>query len=151
MKFLFIALLVFAFPVSAQTVVVEECKAITGHIPADDVNYKPGVDVSGKPVVPADLNAAPFVVPDILMIPLSVDLARRLPDPPDGVLGEAPLGFLEVHKNGRITYEGQDWTSQIYAVCQDRSLPEITPQDGQILLESVQSSPVIETPVEEAK
>ncbi len=137
---------VIVMPAYAQTVDLAECKTLAEYVPSADVAYKPGVDAQGKPVVPADLNAVPFEMPDIMTIPLSVDLAKRLPDPPKGVLGEAPLGFLEVHKNGRITYDGQDWTSQVYAICRGEILPPVRPEDGQKAPDAVQSPPVIETP-----
>ncbi len=45
---------------TAETVriTVDDCAALTAHEPADDVAYQPGVDVNGKPVAPADLDAA---------------------------------------------------------------------------------------------
>src|SRR5690606_35522254 len=96
---------------------------------------------------PADVNAAPFELPDGMTLPLSVDLINRVPDPPPGVLGEASLGFLEVHKNGRITYEGQDWTPQVYAIC--RMDPPVIPpvpapaEDGQSAPEPVSSGNIM--------
>lgn len=146
----FLAVLLLAFPAYADTRPAE-CQMLTEHMADNDVTYKPGVDADGNAVVPADLNAAPFEMPDVMTVPLSVDLVRRLPDPPEGVFGEAPLGFLEVHKNGRVTYDGQDWTTQIYAICNGETLPPLPSEDGQKPLDSVQSPPVIETPVEETQ
>ncbi len=36
----------------------EDCRNVTGYVPAPGVEYQPGVDVRGKAVVPADLNDA---------------------------------------------------------------------------------------------
>ena len=49
------------------------------HVPADDVTYKPGVDVRGKPVVPADLGSGSAItIPDKINIQIGIDLADRL-------------------------------------------------------------------------
>ena len=49
------------------------------HRPADDVTYKPGVDVRGKPVVPADLNSSGGItLPEEIHIQIGIDLADRL-------------------------------------------------------------------------
>lgn len=44
------------------------CRLRAQHVAAADVTYKPGVDVHGNPVVPADLNAVPNMVPDVIKI-----------------------------------------------------------------------------------
>ncbi len=139
--FLFLGALFMAAPALAQTVEYAECKTIAEYFPQADVNYQPGVDVNGKAVVPADLNAAPMELPDIMTIPLSIDLAKRLPDAPAGAQMEASLGFLEVHKDGRVTYEGKDWTPQVYAICRGETLPPLGAEDGQTGGETVQSGP----------
>ena len=56
--FAFVALS--ALPLTARTITVSSsaCQALTAHTPSDDVAYKPGVDVSGGAVAPADLNAS---------------------------------------------------------------------------------------------
>lgn len=129
-------------PAFAQTVELAECKTLTEHVPQADVAYQPGVDVEGNAVVPADVNAASFELPDIMTIPLSVDLMQRLPDPPEGVEAYGSLGFLEVYKDGRILYEGQDWTRQVYAICRGEPVPPFAVQDGQDPADSVELAPV---------
>ncbi len=55
------------------------CQQMVQHVPADDVTYKPGVDVHGKPVVPADLGGGPTItMPDQIDIQIGIDLADRL-------------------------------------------------------------------------
>jgi len=56
--FAFVALS--ALPLTARTISVSPsaCQALTAHTPSDDVAYKPGVDVAGGAVAPADLNAS---------------------------------------------------------------------------------------------
>lgn len=53
----------------------DDCRWLTRHIPDADVAYKPGVDVYGKPVVPADLNGTyDFELPETVVASVS----RRL-------------------------------------------------------------------------
>ena len=49
-----------AHALSAQTITVapSACQVLTAHTPAEDVAYRPGVDVDGNAVVPADLNSS---------------------------------------------------------------------------------------------
>ena len=49
-----------AHSLGAQTITVapSACQALTAHTPADDAAYRPGVDVIGNTVAPADLNAS---------------------------------------------------------------------------------------------
>jgi len=57
----------------------EACSRLVQHAPADGVNYKPGVDVRGKPVVPADLGGSPAItMPEEISIWIGVDVADRL-------------------------------------------------------------------------
>jgi hypothetical protein len=67
-----------AFPAAAQTLLVrpEVCAALTELPPDPGVAFTPGIDVSGRPVAPADLPSGRWV--DDVVIPLSVDLKRRL-------------------------------------------------------------------------
>lgn len=143
MRHLLIALLLSltAVPAMAQTSEFRECQTLAEYVPQAGVNYEPGVDVNGKAVAPADLNAAPFEMPDVMAIPLSIDLAKRLPDPPQGMEADASVGFLEVHKDGRITFEGKDWTPQIYAICRGEPVPPVASEDGQKGAETVESAP----------
>ena len=52
---------------------------LTRHVPAADVEYRPGVDVHGRAVAPADLAGSAGAQPPIpIDLPLSIDLARRM-------------------------------------------------------------------------
>jgi hypothetical protein len=70
------------------------------------VDYEPGVDASGKPVVEADLNKSPVQMPDVVRIPVTIDLAQYL-GLPSTIAKEnyAVLGEL-VFENGAFTYNG---------------------------------------------
>ncbi|BAI72765.1 hypothetical protein AZL_021270 [Azospirillum sp. B510] len=62
-----------------QVVDLSLCQRLTRHVPAADVEYKPGVDVKGRPVAPADLPGSAGTQPPIpIDLPLSIDLARRM-------------------------------------------------------------------------
>lgn len=55
------------------------CQRLTRHVPAADVEYRPGVDVHGRAVAPADLAGSASAQPPIpIDLPLSIDLARRM-------------------------------------------------------------------------
>lgn len=106
-----------------------ECRYLPKYEQPDDVAYKPGVDVHGKPVASADLKAAPFELPDIITVPLTVDLverARDLPGQYEGLEAKGDLGVIEIHKDGLVTWNGQDWSAQFYAICglKEHGLPE---------------------------
>jgi len=95
-----------------------ECRMLPDHKPSADVAYKPGVDVHGNPVVPADVNATPFEgANQTVVVPLTVDLAKRMHQAPQGAELEGNLGYLEIHPDGRVVYNGQDWTNQVYVLC----------------------------------
>lgn len=79
------------------------------HHPAPDVNYRPGVDVYGNPVVPADLpSAAPSYggvgtssSTDLLITPQNRVVTRG------GVTGETYVGRVTVDPAGRVALNGQ--------------------------------------------
>ncbi|MFD1627929.1 hypothetical protein [Azospirillum griseum] len=102
------------------------CRALARHQPAPDVAYKPGVDVKGRPVAPADLpgSAGTMATPPI-DIPLTIDLARRmgvrLPGgglPTDTVIGRMTLD------GGRLLLNGQPLggtsEAELIALCRGR-------------------------------
>ncbi len=121
---LFLFILLSAFPVHAIEVTYTQtmCRILERHVPRDDVTYQGGVDVNGRAVAPADLGGAQgFQFPDTIKIPLSVDLAQEF-----GLAGfgndalVAPLGLLEVTKDGRVLQEGRDLTERAYVLCKDK-------------------------------
>lgn len=70
-------------PLHASAAVIQispqDCIRLARHIPAGDVAFQPGVDVHGKPVKPADLDADQGVrLPDAIDLEISLDLADRL-------------------------------------------------------------------------
>lgn len=122
-QFLIMALCVLASTAAmAEEGVPPECRILPEHKAANDVTYKPGVDVRGKAVVPADINADPMgISTQTVVVPLTVDLAKRLQNQNiAGLEMEGTLGFLEIAPSGRITYNGQDLTSQVHALCGEK-------------------------------
>ncbi len=120
MKILFILFfMLFSSPALAQeNTTPPECSLLKDHVAKDNVTYQSGVDVNGNSVVPADLNAPVIDLPDSFVVPLTVDVATKLNNAAAmGVDGKGTLGFLEISKNGRVTYNGQDVTPQVYALC----------------------------------
>ncbi|GLQ07185.1 hypothetical protein [Sneathiella chinensis] len=106
-----------AIPFSAAeevrvTVTTEDCAHISRHVARDDVTYQAGRDVSGRPVVPADLDGPQVQFPETVIIDLSLPLADLFEggNPPVRALRNADveLGRIDYHmQTGRITFNGQ--------------------------------------------
>jgi hypothetical protein len=94
-----------ALPMAAQTIAERDCRRLERHVPAADVAYRPGVDVRGRRVAPADLTPSAAIVPERLAIYLGVDLRQRLGLPP-GMIADLPLGIIEVD-SGIVLFNGQ--------------------------------------------
>ena len=97
-------------PVHAQTTVritEADCSRLVNHVAAADVNYRPGVDVNGNAVAPADLNAQPQIrMPDVISIPVTIDLATNLGiDTP--FLARPTVGEVQITRDGRVSFNGQ--------------------------------------------
>lgn len=150
MKFVFILLLVFLAPSvvrAEEQKLSPECRVLPDHKAAPGVAYEGGVDVKGKAVVPADINASPITMPENIVVPLSLDLAKRLQGlNVTGLNLESTLGFLEVSSGGRVTYNGQDLTPQVYLLCGQKRAenpPETPdPDNGQKVPDALESAPV---------
>jgi hypothetical protein len=85
--------------------------------------YTPGVDVHGNAVVPADLKAAAGAN-DVIKIPVTIDLAKTLTQNlPAGTEMDAAVSMIEIHKDGKVMYNGQDVTQQASAVCASATAP----------------------------
>lgn len=128
MRPLFLFALLCPLAVEARTVVIEDgrCRFVEIHKPAPDVAYQPGVDVTGKAVVPADLGGGNNVrIPNEVTIPLTVPLTDFVnPAPPflDGV--DINVGEIVVdRRSGAITYGGQRLDPRIAVLCDDQAEP----------------------------
>jgi len=112
------ALLIGAVPVFSAaeevqlTVSEKNCARIEKHIVRSDVTYKPGVDVHGNSVAPADLNQNQIKLPENVTIDLSLPLQDLFSaaNPPSEKLknAEVQVGTLEYNLgNGKLTFNGQ--------------------------------------------
>lgn len=146
--FIFLVALFLAFPAFAQEMLPPECRLLKEHRPSEDVAYQAGVDVHGNPVVPADVNAAPMGLDSqTLVVPLSVDLAKRLQNHSiQGLDMTGTLGFIEIEPGGRVLYNGQDLTGQVHVLCgrkpHMKAQETAIPPDGHAAPDIVESAPV---------
>lgn len=99
----------------------DDCRWLTRHIPDADVAYKPGVDVHGKAVVPADLNGTyEFELPETVVASVSRRLLghRNLEQ-------ETPFAEIEIDiATGAIRINGKgldnEEQEQLVAWCRTR-------------------------------
>jgi hypothetical protein len=92
---------------------------MTDHHAVADATYKPGVDVHGKAVAPADVpSSTSFALPNKIAIPLTLDLAKSLnlnvSQYPYNRLGtgtEVQLGTLTL-EGDQVFFNGKPLTSQ---------------------------------------
>lgn len=116
-----------AVPVSAEVAISRrDCERLVRHEPAPDVAYQPGVDVHGRPVVPADLGGGtPLELPDVIYIPIEVFIQDRFGIPANSVLfnARAQVGVVDV-RGSQVYYEDQlltdPETAALEAACRDR-------------------------------
>ena len=104
----------------------QDCQRLVRHEPAPDVAYQPGVDVHGRPVVPADLGGGSQIeLPDVIYIPIEVLLQDRFHIPANSVLFKAPaeVGVAEL-RGTRVYYQDQLLSdpeeAALEAACRDR-------------------------------
>lgn len=92
------------------TVSRSACKALVRHVPDEDVAYKPGVDVRGNAVAPADLNGGSNILrslPKEIEFPVTLDFFEYSGiDAPDGMSGEQSIGKI-TYRNGRVYFNDQ--------------------------------------------
>lgn len=96
--------------VTQMSVSLEDCKRLVRHKARDDVAYKPGVDVRGKEVVPAEIKPlGAITVPDEIVIDFGLDLAGRYGFG-GAALFDATAGIATVHydlASGALTFNGK--------------------------------------------
>lgn len=88
-------------------------------------DYKPGVDVHGKPVVEADITPNVITVPDTVSFDLTIDLAKYLGmTAPVGLENEASMGKITVDKAGNVTFNGKPLEGNAEAALRDLCVPK---------------------------
>lgn len=76
--------------------------------PGNDAEYKPGVDVHGKPVVEADITPSVIKPPEVYSFHVTVDLAEYMGlTVPTGLEDKAVMGTIQMDKDGHMTFNGQ--------------------------------------------
>ena len=125
--------IILIYTADAQTVIVKtaDCAQFVQHIPTSDVAYKPGVDIEGRVVVPADLGGSIRVEPPKeFSIPISVDLQKRLGIPLDPNIFQTQnftVGTV-TWKDGQGFFNGQPLQSEESArlaeLCQQKLAAE---------------------------
>jgi len=124
---LVLASIAWAAPASAEIAISrKDCQRLVNHEPAPDVTYQPGVDVHGRPVVPADLGGGQQIqLPDVIYIPIEVLIQDKYGIPANSVLYDATalVGVVSVRGN-QVYFEDQPLTDpEIVALeeaCRDR-------------------------------
>lgn len=91
----------------------KDCRRLVRHRPSNDVNYKPGVDVYGRAIAPADLpGSATFKTPNEITISLTMDVLEKFGVDSDSALGSlsGETSFGEIKYNissGKMTLDGK--------------------------------------------
>ena len=88
-------------------VTTQTCLDLALHRPADDVAYRPGVDVDGQAVAPADLpgHAGRMDLPDSVEIDITTLVAGERGQP--GPRGEARFGTISIRPDGQVFWNGR--------------------------------------------
>lgn len=101
-------------PVAASTITVTatDCQRLVAHQPAADVAYKPGVDVNGNAVAPADLPGSVTIkTPTEVTFDITYDLLSNYGVASDTALaprGEAVIGTVKYDLlSGALTFNGE--------------------------------------------
>jgi hypothetical protein len=121
--------LVLTLPASAAagtlTMSKSECRKLVRHQPSADVAYRPGVDVRGRRVAPANLGGGPTIaVPDEIEIPITAEIDKTIGAAASGLYKpEASIGKV-TYKNGRAWFNGQPLetgaNAEVVAACQKK-------------------------------
>jgi len=97
-----------------------ECRYMTTYqpLPGNDAEYKPGVDVHGKPVVEADITPNVITMPDKISFDLTVDTAKYIGLAlPQGVEGQMKVGTVTI-ENGQTYFNGKPLAGEAEAALQ---------------------------------
>jgi len=118
-----IAVSAMAFPLVAPAWAEDDpCVRAVRALRTDGADYKPGVDVRGRPVVPADVQPMVRIdPPGAIEFPVTLDVAKRLGFDTRGPF-EAKTTVANVRiENGRVTVNGQvihtDNEADLIAAC----------------------------------
>lgn len=100
----------------------QDCRWLSRHRPAADVEYKPGVSTTGKPVAPADLGGRPpLALPEVY----TFSIGREIVGLPGNVQANLSVGTVLFDTVGqRLSFNGQPLSPQLedelVALCRER-------------------------------
>lgn len=132
---LFVAILVHAIGPSRaaeRTIAVarSDCRLAIEHAAAADVDFEPGVDVHGRPVVPADIERSGIALPDIVSVFVSAEVrdAFELGDDSPLLSFDAGIGIVEYDlSSGRLLFNGVPLSERdeqaLAALCREAGTP----------------------------
>ena len=92
-----------------------DCAGLAAHVPSDEATYRPGVDVRGRPVAPADVDGTPaLALPESYRIRIEVDSEDRFGIPATAGRYDADIAVGEalVEADGRVLFNGQPLQSE---------------------------------------
>ena len=96
------------------------CSRLVAHRPAPDVPYRPGMDLHGRPVAPADVDRPPLELPAEIGMDVLVpwpdrapprnsgaDAGKRPDAPPLRYGGEVYVGLVTLAPDGGLLFNGR--------------------------------------------
>ena len=102
------------------------------HIPAADVEYQPGIDAKGNFIVPPDIGFASQAKTFPMHIPLELDIIERFDlDVPIGIISDPEIAGIMIHKDGKVTYNGQDISNNVQTFCKQNEVIVIENEEGE--------------------
>ena len=101
-----------------------DCKRLVDHQPAPDAAYRPGIDVRGRAVAPAETGGdTALELSDDLLIPLELRLFDRLGAGRPAAEGRVLIGAIEL-RAGRVYFNGRpledEAEAELAAACRGR-------------------------------
>lgn len=116
------------------------------HTTNTGAEYQPGVDVDGNAITPADIGTTLDTGIYPLRIPLEMYILERFHlDLPEDFITESNVADIMVYEDGHVTYNGQDISAQLEALCIENEIivspeakttpppkPTSTTSDGQV-------------------
>ncbi len=106
----------------------EACLALVRHQPDADVAFRPGLDVSGRQVVPAELAGATRIdIPETIRFPLTINLAPELGDSLGGFAPDTQVALGEIAIRGSdVFFNGQRLVGQDEALLAEACRQSLT-------------------------
>ena len=128
MRLFFALLLLIAVPAQAEQLTLETaCKEISkqNNTETEGAEYKPGVDVNGNPVAPADIEAeaGTEIINYPLEVPVEIDAIKFVDSMAMQALRDAGADLetnivnVLLHEDGRVKLNGTDITEDINIKC----------------------------------